>query len=316
MIHSLRSFVIALLLATSIGLSACGDRDHDHDHEHEHEEGEHAPEAEESTTISPAAAEAAGMEVAVVAPAMIRETLAVYGVVIADPQGVHQIRARFPGAVVSAGASLGQRVARGATLATIESNESLQRYAVTAPIAGQILERHVNAGETVSDQVLFTVGDLSSVWAEFAIFRRDLARVRVGQAVNVTAESGDKSFTGKIVYIQPVGSATNQSLAVRVSLDNSKGEWPPGVFVTGRIVVAEKSAAVAVRAEALQTFEGRTAVFLREGERYSPRFVQTGMTDGELTEILSGVELGAQYVTVQSYIVKADLEKSGAAHSH
>lgn len=324
--RTLHTYLVAILLGSSVGLASCERHEHEEEHAHEaegeaHAEGEAPAEAgaqadDDSTTISAAAAQSAGIETAAVAAGTIRETLAVYGVVIADPQGMREIRARFPGVVVNVSAALGQRVARGAALATIESNDSLQKYSVTAPIAGQVLARDVNAGDTVSDGVLFTVGDLSSVWAEFSLFRRDLAQVRVGQSVAIAAESADRKASGKVVYIQPVGTSSNQSVAVRVSLDNSKGEWPPGAFVTGHIAVAEKSVPRVVRAAALQTFEGRTVVFQREGERYRPLFVKTGSTDGEWTEILEGMEVGTEYVAAQSYIVKADLEKSGAAHAH
>lgn len=271
---------------------------------------------ETRTQLDPQVAAAAGVKAATAGPGTIRQTLPVYGSIIADAQNVREIRARFPGIAVSVTANLGDRVRRGAPLATIESNESLQRYVVSTPIDGQIISRQANAGEAVGEEVIFTVADLSRVSAEFAVFRRDLGRVRMGQPVTVMTEDGALTAGGSISYLTPIGTATSQSLAARVPIDNADGRWAPGLFVKGSIVIGERQVPLAVRISALQRIRDLPVVFERVGNIYEPRFIKLGASDGELTEVLDGLASGATYVVEQSYLIKADIEKSGAEHSH
>ena len=73
---------------------------------------------------------------------------------------------------------------------------------------------------------------------------------------------------------------------------------------------------LAVRQSALQTFRDWTVVFERVGDDYEVRPLTTGRSDGEWVEVLEGLDAGAQYVTKGSYLIKADIEKSGASHDH
>ncbi len=271
---------------------------------------------ETRTELDPQVAAAAGVETANAGPGTIRQILSVYGSIISDPQQVREIRARFPGVAVGVAANLGDRVRRGQPLATIESNESLQRYVVSSPIDGQIINRQINAGEAVGEEVIFTVADLSRVWAEFAIFRRDLARVRTGQPATVLSEDGTLNAEGKITYVTPIGTSASQSLSARVPIDNANGRWAPGLFVAGRIVVGERYVPLALRNSALQRLRDLPVVFERVGNIYEPRFLDLGESDGEMTEVRGGLAPGATYVVKQSYLIKADIEKSGAEHSH
>ena len=67
---------------------------------------------------------------------------------------------------------------------------------------------------------------------------------------------------------------------------------------------------------ALQTFRDWTVVFVRVGETYEIRPIELGKRDAERVEVLSGLKAGDQVVVEQSYLVKADIEKSGASHDH
>ena len=90
----------------------------------------------------------------------------------------------------------------------------------------------------------------------------------------------------------------------------------PGAFVTGEIAVAEFDVPLAVHNEAIQTVEGRTKVFVQEGERFEAREVELGRTDGEFSEVLSGLKAGDHYAVKNSFILKAELGKSEAEHVH
>jgi cobalt-zinc-cadmium efflux system membrane fusion protein len=267
------------------------------------------------TTIAAAVAADAGIVTARASPGTIEETLLLYGAINPDTARVRDVAARFPGVVRSVRAAVGDRVTEGDALATIESNESLRVYTVTAPIDGVITERHAQPGEQIDAQQLFEIADFSRVWAELSVFPRDRARVRQGQTVQIDAEGGAHT-AGAVDYLAPAGDRASQSVTVRVVLDNTDGRWTPGQFVEGRIALAETPVALAVPLSALQTFRDFDVVFARVGDVYEVRMLDLGKRDADQVEVLGGLDPGTEYVIESSYLVKADIEKAGATHDH
>jgi cobalt-zinc-cadmium efflux system membrane fusion protein len=212
-------------------------------------------------------------------------------------------------------AEIGDRVASGDALASIESNESLQSYTVTAPIGGVITARHAEPGEQAGDAALFEVADYSTVWAELSAFPRDRARLAAGQSADIRADNG-VAATAPISYLSPAGNRGSQSVTARVVLANPDGRWTPGQFIEGRITVAESAVALAVPVSALQTFRDFTVVFARVGDTYEVRMLELGRRDDAHVEVLGGLPPGSEYVIENSYLIKADIEKSGASHDH
>ena len=99
-------------------------------------------------------------------------------------------------------------------------------------------------------------------------------------------------------------------------LANDDGLWRPGSAVKARITVEQQPAALVVPLAALQTLEQRDVVFVREGDRYIAHPVRLGKRDARQVEVLNGLEAGDEVVVGQSYLIKADIEKAGAAHEH
>jgi cobalt-zinc-cadmium efflux system membrane fusion protein len=118
------------------------------------------------TSITAASAAAAGIETEAAGPATVRESLVLHGIVVPDPTRVFRLRARYPGLVKEVRKRLGDTVAAGETVIVVESDESLQRYNIIAPSAGEIVSRDVNPGMLAADISLMTVADLSTVWVE------------------------------------------------------------------------------------------------------------------------------------------------------
>jgi membrane fusion protein, heavy metal efflux system len=267
------------------------------------------------TRIAAEVAATAGIATESAGPATLAETLPLYGRIAADPARQREVTARFPGVIREVRKNIGDRVAAGETLAIVESNESLQSYAVTAPIGGTIAARHANPGEQSADHTLFTIVDVSKVIAELAVFSRDRPRVRRGASVQVRVGDSEPAAAGRIDRID-VQAGASQSVAARVPLDNSSGDLLVGSFVTGEVSVAERAVPLAVRTSALQPFRDFTVVFEQIGDQYEVRMLELGEQHGDWAEVLGGIDSGARYVTKNSYLIKADIEKSGAAHDH
>lgn len=261
--------------------------------------------------ISDAAAARVGIRRAVAGPAEIRERLPLYGTVKPNAERVREVVARFPGAIRSVGKAIGDSVAKGETLATIESNDSLQTYAVAAPMAGTITAREADPGEQAGSEVLFSITDLSTVWVELSLFPADVAKVKRGQPVEIASADGRLKGEGRIELVGALGDAASQSLTARVGLDNAARQWTPGLFVNAQVALGHDAVAVAIEPGALQTLDGLPTVFVPVAGGYAPRAVSLGRSDGERIEILSGLAAGDAYVAAGSFVVKAELGKAG-----
>lgn len=267
------------------------------------------------TTIAKDIADAAGIKVETAGPATLVETVSLYGRIVAADSHRRDVSARFPGIIRSVRKRLGDSVRAGEVLAVIESNESLQTYTVTAPIAGVITERNANEGEQTAQRTLFTIVDPNTVWAELGVFQRDRARVRPGAMVSVKATDSHVTVSGRIDRID-VQAGPNQMVTARVTLDNSEGQLLVGSFVTAEVAVARHEVPLAVKTAGLQPFRDFTVVFERIENTYEVRMLELGKRYGEWVEVLGGLEPGAQYVTENSYVIAADVGKSGASHDH
>jgi cobalt-zinc-cadmium efflux system membrane fusion protein len=214
---------------------------------------------------------------------------------------------------------LGDKVEAGEVLAQIESNESLKAYDVTSEIAGTVIQKDVTLGELVKDdKTIFMVANLDTVWIDLSIFRKDFGSLAVGSAVEFhTGEghvTGQQHIHATVSYISPFGSEASQTVLARCVVPNKEGLLRPGLYVDGEVVTGEVQAAVTVRNAALQEMEGKTVVFVAEGESFETRAVRVGARDAERCEITSGLKAGERYVADNSFIIKAELGKSEAEH--
>lgn len=280
------------------------------------------------TKIETTVANALEIATDIAGPVVLQETINVFGQIVANTERVSQLRARFAGVIKSVKVSTGDMVRKGQTLATVESNESINMYTIKAPISGMITQRNANPGEQTNDQPLFVITDTSTVWLDLSIFPADINRVKVGVPVAFAAagseranKSQSKSETksqpaeGKIDFINVIAKA-NQSVTARVVVDNKDGRFLPGSYVKAKIKVAEHAVPLAVKRSGLQAFRDFTVVYAQVGEEYEVRMLELGRQDDQWIEVLGGLEAGTRYVSENSYVIKADIEKSGASHDH
>lgn len=73
---------------------------------------------------------------------------------------------------------------------------------------------------------------------------------------------------------------------------------------------------LAVRTAGLQPFRDFTVVYAQVGDTYEVRMLDLGERDPDYAEVLGGIDPGVTYVTEQSFLIRADIEKSGASHDH
>jgi cobalt-zinc-cadmium efflux system membrane fusion protein len=267
--------------------------------------------------LAEASLKSSGVVVETAGPATLRTVLTVNGKIMPNEDKLAHVRARFPGVIRSLHKRLGEVVRKGDLLAVVESNESLQPYELRAPFSGTIVERSASPGELVTDNAsVYAIADLGTVWADLNVHRKDFPRLKVGQEVMVDAGDGGEPGTAKLTYLSPFGAENTQTMLARAVLDNKGGTWKPGLFVKADITLETVTVPVAVKTEALQTFRDWDVVFIRDGDLFEARPLELGRRDGEWVEVLDGLPAGTPYVTGNSFLLKAELGKSGASHDH
>jgi cobalt-zinc-cadmium efflux system membrane fusion protein len=260
--------------------------------------------------IGAAIAEQSGIRTAQVGPGVIRDEHEVQGLLLPIDGRNARIMARFPGPVRAVRAAVGDRVSTGQTLAVIESNLSLSDYTVTAPLAGTVLSRNVAVGDLAGDKPLFEIADLSKLWVDIHLFGADAEHLHAGLPVEVTRLSDNVHTTTTLDRVLPGMATASQSTVARAVLVNSDGNWRPGASVRVRVSVSQDAVARVVPLDAIQTLRGQEVVFVHEGENYEAHPVKLGRRDSRFAEVLDGVAVGDDIVVEQSYLIKADIEKS------
>jgi len=315
------ALALSLLLAACSGGGSAKEEDHDHAEgtaQHEEAEAAHGEEtAVQHTRIPAAIAAESGIEVAAAAGGNIADEHEVQGLLTPVEGRLAKVAARFPGPVRKLLVNVGDKVRAGQPLATIESNLSLTSYALSSPISGVVLARDAAVGMVAGESApLFEIADLSTLWVDLHVFGRDAQHITAGVPVEVTRLSDGASTRTTLERVLPGTATASQSTVARASIANADGQWRPGSAVKARITVALQPVALLVPQAAVQTLRGQEVVFVRTGDTYTARAVQLGQRDAQRVEVRAGLKPGEQVVVAQSYLVKADIEKAGAAHEH
>lgn len=275
------------------------------------------PSYEGRTEIAAKIAEQSGIQIEAAGPGVIADQHELQGLLTTIDGRSAQVVARYPGPIRSVHANAGDTVRAGQRLAVIESNLSLSDYSVSAPISGVVLARTATIGAVASEGMpLFEIADLSSLWVDVHVFGADAQHIQPGVPIEVTRLSDGARVESKLERVLPGTATASQSTVARATIPNADGLWRPGSAVKARITVAERPAKLVVPLAALQTFRDWDVVFIRDGDTYEVRPLQLGERDAERVEVLSGLSPGDKVVVAQSYLVKADIEKSGASHDH
>lgn len=289
----------------------CAPSAHEEDDGHEH--GEEA----EGIVLSEEVLRDQGITVEKVGSGEISRVLKVYGRVTPNQNRLAHIHPRFPGIVKEARKSVGEVVERNETLAVIESNQSLQAYQVVSLLSGTVLYRHATIGEYVTEtDPIFIVADLSALWVDLFIFPSDFALIKEGLGVKVRVPHSTEWLESTISFVSRVADERTQARVARAVVEGSEGTLLPDQYVEAEVILESVPVPLAVYSAAIQRTGDKTLVFVKDHEVFEPREVVTGRSDGQRTEVLSGLTAGVEYATGNTFLLKAELGKESAKHEH
>ena len=189
-----------------------------------------------------------------------------------------------------------------------EIRASIERKTVRAPFAGILGLRQVNLGQYLkSGDPVAPLQSLDPIYVNFDVPQQELARMRSGAQVRVSAEGlPGVDFAGRITAVDTVVDASTRNVRVQATLENPKGRLRPGIFVTARVILDTRDRVVALPASAIAYAPYGDSVFIVEdlkgqnGGTYRgvrQQFVRIGSARGDQVAVLSGIDPGAEVVT-------------------
>lgn len=219
-------------------------------------------------------------------------------------------------AEISANNAQQKLIALGANSNESNNASAINRYEIRAPFDGMVVDKHIALGEAVKeDSSIFTISDLSTVWADIIVSAKDLNVVRVGEKVTIKATAFDSTASGTVSYVGALMGEQTRTAKARVTLANPQMAWRPGLFINVEVVANETEVPVAISTEAIQTINDKPTIFIRIPGGFIAQPVRIGLSDGTNTEIVVGLKPNTEYAVDGSFIIKAELSKSSAEDS-
>jgi HlyD family secretion protein len=192
--------------------------------------------------------------------------------------------------------------------------EQLSYTTIVAPMDGVILSRDVEIGDAVSSilvlgstaTLIMTEGDINEVYVQGKVDEADIAHVYLGQPARIKVESfRDRTFVGHVTKIAPMGVEKDNvtTFEVRVSINNPGGELKANMTANAEIILDEHKGVLTVPENAV-IYDGQKNASVeipdkkqKEGKRKVP--VKVGLSNGSVTEVLSGLKEGDPVVLQQ-----------------
>jgi len=183
--------------------------------------------------------------------------------------------------------------------AVAQLKATIAKKRITAPFAGRLGIVQVYPGQFLSKgDTIVVLESTDPIYVDFSLPQQDIARVTLGQAVRLSVDAyPDRTFVGKIVAISPRLDDATRSLDLRAELPNSDEALRAGMFARAEILLAASEHSLVIPSAAIvHNPYGETVYVIAEGVVHQ-RFIKTGASRGDLTQVQSGLKVGDQIVT-------------------
>ena len=199
-------------------------------------------------------------------------------------------------------------ISEGQIQQVLRTGRTRRTLTLYAPASGVVIEKKVVRGQSiVAGEQLYTIADLTRVWIDVQLREADAASVHVGSETDVElAGLPGRSFNGRVEYIYPTLDQETRSVRARVAVINTGGLVKPGMYATVRVRTPGRSALTVPSSAVFRTGE-RNVVFVdMGGGELMPHDVALGITAGDYTEVLSGIEAGQRVATSAQFLLDSE----------
>ena len=190
----------------------------------------------------------------------------------------------------------------------LATGRPMRTVTLTAPASGFVIDKKVVEGQSIqAGAELYTIADLSDVWAEAQLREEDAGRVGIGATATLQFTSyPGQPFTGRVTYIDPMLGEQARTVKARITVPNSDGRIKPGMYAIVVLTSSTQSALAVPRSAVVQTGE-RTLVFVDLGTgKLNAQPVRLGRTSGDYVEVLSGLTSGQRVVTSAQFLIDSE----------
>lgn len=243
---------------------------------------------------------------------LFTEKISIAGQIAQDANETHNVLPPQAGVVVENTAQLGAIVKKGDVLCRLKVEDQDTPIEVKSPYDGVIIGDFDTVGQKVEKiSSLCAIADLSKVWANFDIYEKDIAKVKIGQ--KITARSiayHEQSFEGTIVFISPRVDETTRTIKIRALIENPEYLLKLGMFVNGEIISQSSEEYLTLPAIAVQTLGDKRVVFVKTGDgEFRKKEITIKSQTTEQAAVSEGVNAGDMVVTDGAFLLKSGLLK-------
>jgi len=189
-----------------------------------------------------------------------------------------------------------------------------------SPIAGKVVELGaVQGGMVDALDELMTIIDPRLLWVDAEVYERDLAKIRIGQPVEITVPAyPGETFRGQVSYIGDVLDEETRTITVRTAVANDDLRLKPGMFADVCILRNGAEPTVLVPSSAVLDEGKQKIVFVRQNGKFARREVETRVVEGDCLQIVKGLAEGEEIVLQGNLELRAELQREvlEAAHTH
>ena len=207
----------------------------------------------------------------------------------------------------------------GSVLDEVEKTGNvITRFPIYSNVSGVVTEISVTEGAHVMNgSAIFKVSNLSSIWAEFDVYERQLSQFKKGQKLAIKTNAyPNKTFTGEISFIDPILNADTRTVIIRATLKNSEDLFKPGMFVSATVQNSSgtSTSELSIPASAVMWTGERSLVYVKPNPTqpiFEMREVSLGQKTGDHYTIVSGLSTGEEIVINGTFTVDAAAQLGG-----
>lgn len=182
---------------------------------------------------------------------------------------------------------------------------AIEKKTIRAPFSGKLGIRQINLGEYVdAGKPIVSLQSLTPVYADFSLPQQDLAQLKTGMTVRVSADTyADKQFEGSLTAINPDLDETTRSVRLQATLDNPDQLLRPGMFARVEVVLPSDKKVLVIPSTAILSAPYGDSVYVVEKATNAPglvvrqQFVRTGRTRGDFITVETGLKPGEKVVS-------------------
>ena len=189
-----------------------------------------------------------------------------------------------------------------------ETGEVTRTLTFYSPIDGFVLDRKAFPQTNVTpDMELYTLADLSTIWATAEIYEYEVPYVRVGQqAQTELSYFPGKTYSGRVTYIYPTVDPQTRTVKVRLEFPNPNFTLKPQMFAEVKLKIDYGTQVVVPQSAVLDSGDRQTVFVALPGGYFEPREIKTGVKLDEKVAVLSGVRPGETIVTSGNFLIDSE----------